>query len=68
VDQSVIRESLGRKTPLVPKGLPDGGEGWQVVHAFFARSGFTDAARSAAQAASALLIDLEQLDADLHHA
>ncbi len=34
-------------------------------YAFFARAGFTDAARSLAQDHGALLIDLDRLDRDL---
>jgi len=41
------------------------GEGWQVHYAFFARAGFTAAARAEATQVNALLIDLEQIDADL---
>jgi hypothetical protein len=39
-----------------------------VHHAFFARAGFTDAARSLAQDHGALLIDLDGLDCDLRTA
>lgn len=36
------------------------------IYAFFARSGFTDAAR--AESLGATLVDLERLDADLREA
>jgi len=36
-----------------------------VYYAFFARAGFTDAARSLAQDHETLLIDLDRLDRDL---
>jgi hypothetical protein len=36
-----------------------------VYYAFFARAGFTDAARTEAEAMGALLVELERLDADL---
>jgi len=36
-----------------------------VYYAYFARAGFTDAAREEAQTVSALLIDLGRLDNDL---
>jgi hypothetical protein len=49
----------------VLKDLPEGGEGWRVHYAFFARAGFTDAARTEAEAANAQLVDLETLDVDL---
>ena len=35
------------------------------LHAFFARAGFTAAARQTAEAAGALLVDLKRLDTDL---
>jgi len=59
VGQSVIRE-LVEKTPLV---IP--GEGWKVHYVFFARAGFTLAARQEAQKVEAILVDLETLDEDL---
>jgi hypothetical protein len=59
VGRAVIRE-LHVKTPKV---LP-GGE-WQVYYAYFARAGFTEAAREEAQNVNALLVDLEALDQDL---
>jgi AAA+ ATPase superfamily predicted ATPase len=65
--RSVIRELVETKTPKVLKELPDG-EGWKVHYAFFARAGFTDAARAEAEAVGTLLVDLERLDADLRQA
>ena len=67
VGRSMIRELVETKTPKVLKELPDG-EGWKVHYAFFARVGFTDAARAEAEALGALLVDLERLDADLRQA
>jgi len=67
VGRSVIRELVETKTPKVLKELP-GGEGWKVHYAFFARAGFTDAARAEAEAVGTLLVDLERLDADLRRA
>jgi hypothetical protein len=49
------------------KELPSG-EGWKAHYAFFARAGFTGAARAEAEALGALLVDLERLDADLGRA
>lgn len=60
VGRSVIRE-LVDKTPKVVPG-PD----WQVHYAFFAREGFTDAAKAEAATAGAILVDLALLDADQH--
>lgn len=65
VERNVVRELLEAKTPKVLQALPEGGQGWRVTHAFFARAGFTEAARAEAEAHSALLVDLERLDADL---
>jgi hypothetical protein len=65
VRQPVIKELVEQKTPKLLKTLPDEGQGWQVYYAFFARTGFTDAARARATAARALLVDLRQLDRDL---
>lgn len=59
VGRSIIRELI-EKTPRVVPGVD-----WKVYYAFFARAGFTDAARSEAASVNALIIDLEALDADL---
>jgi len=39
-----------------------------VHYVFFARAGFTDAARAEAESVGAQLVDLETLDADLRRA
>jgi uncharacterized protein len=65
VDRAVVREMLESKTLKVLKDLPQGGTGWKVHHAFFARRGFTEAAQAEARATGALLVDLATLDADL---
>lgn len=62
--RNVVRELI-EKTPKILRDLPDAGEGWTVHYAFFARRGFTPAARTEAETHSALLVDLEQLDRDL---
>ncbi len=41
------------------------GEGWQMHFVFFARVGFSDAARSLAAEVGAWLVDLATIDADL---
>jgi hypothetical protein len=38
---------------------------WQVHYPFFARAGFSDAAKVEAATVGAMLVDLEQLDSDL---
>lgn len=63
VRRPVIRELIEQKSPKVLKTLPNDGEGWQVYYAFFARTGFTDAARTAAT--GTLLVDLRRLDEEL---
>ena len=68
VGQDVIREMLERKAPLVVQALPAAGEGWTVHYAFFARAGFTEAARSLARTHGALLVDLDRLDQELDKA
>jgi AAA+ ATPase superfamily predicted ATPase len=68
MSRAVVRELLEAKTPKVLKDLPDERAGWRVRHAFFARAGFTDAARADAEARGAILVDLETLDQDLRRA
>jgi len=62
VGRSVIRELVEKTQRVVP------GEGWRVHYAFFARAGFSDAARAEAESLEASLVDLETLDADLRRA
>ncbi len=57
----VLRELVEVKTPRVLKDLPDGGQGWQVRHALFARAGFTGAAQASAQTGAVTLVDLAAL-------
>jgi len=59
IRRSVVRE-LVDKAPLVTPETD-----WRVHYAFFARAGFTEAARAEAVAHNALLVDLERLDRDL---
>lgn len=65
LDREVVQELIAEKTPKVLASLPESGEGWTVYHAFFARAGFTEAARALAGEHSALMIDLATLDHDL---
>jgi len=65
VSRQTVRELIERKTPHLKRDLSDGTEQWQVYYAFFARSGFTDAARAEAEQLGAILVDLETLDSDL---
>jgi hypothetical protein len=45
--------------------VPDGGDGWTVHYAFFARSGFTEAAATEARQHGALMVELDTLGKDL---
>jgi hypothetical protein len=62
VDRAVIRELVEKAPKVVPEA------DWRVSYAYFARSGFTDAAREEAQKVGSLLVDLQTLDADLRQA
>jgi hypothetical protein len=59
VGRSVIQRLFEKSSKVVP------GSDWQIHYAFFARAGFTAAARQTAEAAGALLADLKRLDTDL---
>lgn len=61
VAREIIRELID-KTPLV---VPDGGEGWRVYYAFFARDGFTTAAREEAEQFSSLMLTLPEMESGL---
>lgn len=61
VGRSVIRE-LREKTERV---VPEGSAGWQVTYAFFAREGFTEAARQEAEQLGAWLLTLEEMAGSL---
>jgi uncharacterized protein len=65
VGRDVVRELIDKKTPHVLKALPDGGAGWTVHYAFFARTGLTGAARAEVEAVGAQWVDLDRLDAEL---
>jgi AAA+ ATPase superfamily predicted ATPase len=62
VGRPAVRELIAKAPKVIP------GEDWQVHYAYFARAGFTDAARQEAQTVGALLVDLETLDKDLGQA
>ena len=61
----VLRDLVDDKTPRLLATLPDGGSGWRVHHALFARAGFTEATVQAATQAGARLVDLAEMDAIL---
>jgi len=59
VGGSIIRELIEKAPKVVP------GEDWKIYYAFFARGGYTDAARSEGATVNAIMMDLETLDRDL---
>ncbi len=63
VDREIVRELVNDKAPKVLSDLAAHAADWKVHFAFFARAGFTDAARREAEAAGAMLIDLHRLEA-----
>ncbi len=65
IDRKIMRELVEEKTPKVRRDLEAYGGPWRVHYAFFARHGFTEAARRFGKDHGALLVDLAQLDADL---
>ena len=72
LDRAVIRELVDKAPKVIPsparQAAEDGQGAWRVYYAYFARAGFTDAARAEAATVGALLVDLETLDADLRTA
>jgi len=67
VGRAVVVELIKEKSGRVLQRLPDNGKGWTVHYVFFARAGFTDAARAEAEMVGAQLVDLATLDTDLTH-
>jgi AAA+ ATPase superfamily predicted ATPase len=65
VGRGFVRELVADKTSKVLADLPDGGQGWAVYYAFFARGGFTEAARAEGERLQVALVTLAQLDATL---
>jgi AAA+ ATPase superfamily predicted ATPase len=61
VGGNVVRE-LVEKTGRV---VPDGGAGWQIFYAFFAREGFTEVARQEASQVGAWLVTLQEMEDSL---
>jgi AAA+ ATPase superfamily predicted ATPase len=65
VSRTIVRELIGTKAPRILADLPDGGRGWQVTYALFARAGATDAAIQELTAHGGMVIDLNRLMLDL---
>lgn len=62
VRRDVVRSLIEKRGPRVLARLE--GE-WQTHYAFFARAGFTDAAREEAARVGATMVDLARLDGEL---
>ena len=65
VGRQVIIDLIETKTPLVLKDIWDGKSEWKVHYAFFARHGFTQAAKNEANKHGGQLIDLKMIDQTL---
>jgi uncharacterized protein len=61
VDRQTVRDLLERTIPLTLADLPEGGAGWTVYPALFARAGATTAARTTLEGAGGMLVDLAML-------
>jgi AAA+ ATPase superfamily predicted ATPase len=67
VDKQTVRTLLEHTIPLVLADLPDKGDAWRSIPAFFARAGVTPAARTAIQRYGGRLVDADRLWADLEY-
>lgn len=61
VGREIVRQLFDKTLRVVP----DGGKGWRVHHVFFARDGFTEAARAEAATRGALLRTLKEMEPEL---
>ena len=64
VNKAIVRDLLDRTVPLTVADLPEGGAGWRVTPALFARAGVTPAARAALEEAGGIVVDLGRVYAD----
>ena len=62
VGRDVVVELIETKSPKV---VPDGGAGWNIHYAFFARDGFTPAAQAEADRHHAVCRTLDQMEREL---
>lgn len=65
VTRQTLRQLITHTVPQTVAALPDGGAGWRVVPAMFARSGVTPDAQALLDEHAGLLVDLPMLYADL---
>lgn len=61
VDKRTVRELIEKKSGRVLKKLPTDSDTWQVTYIFFARSGYTQAAREYARQQGVQLVTLSQM-------
>ena len=61
----VGREVIRGMVEKAGRVVAGGGAGWQIHYAFFARAGFTGAARQEAARLGAMLLTLEEMEAGL---
>jgi hypothetical protein len=66
VPREVVQDLVQGKAPQVLRALPEEGSSWSVYHAVFSRAGLTPAAREVAKMHKAIVVDLVQLERDLH--
>ena len=65
IDRQTVRRLLEHSVPQTLAALPDGGAGWRVIPALFARSALTADAQALLAAQAGLSVDLPTLVADL---
>ncbi len=65
VSRSVLAELIEVKTSKVLADLPDGGDGWTVHYALFARQAFTGAAHSLAAQHGVRLLTLPEIESGM---
>ncbi len=65
VNRQTVRQLLEQTIPRTVAALPDGGAGWRVVPALFARAGATPDARALMDAHGGIVVELATLYADL---
>ncbi|MBU1659935.1 MAG: hypothetical protein KKD28_00505 [Chloroflexi bacterium] len=66
VGRKIITDLIESRAPKALADLPDAGRGWTAHYAFFARTGFTEAAIAEVRTHQAILRTLPQLYQELH--
>ena len=65
VNRSLVRQLMEHTIPNTVAALPEGGAGWQVIPALFARAGATPDAHTLLREQGGIMVDLPTLYADL---